>query len=222
MLDVLSQGDDPLRLFGIASAVLSAYAFLPYARNTVRGRTHPQRASWLIWSVLGLIAFVSQAAEGATASLWFAAIQVGWTLTIFALSIRRGTGRLLNAGDEYVLGAAALGLGLWALTDNAAYALGITITISMLGGGATILKAYRHPTSETMATWVLCFLAAVLAVLAVGRLDWVLLAYPLYLLSLYAGILIAMALGRSQMPDEARAAPAHPTVIEANARIYGP
>lgn len=201
MPDVLLQGDDPLRLLGIASALLSVYAFSPYARDTIRGRTQPQRASWLIWSVLGVIALVSQIAEGATASLWFAGVQVGWTVTIFSLSIWRGAGPILNARDGYVLGAAALGLGLWALTENAAYALGITITISMLGGAATILKAYRNPGSETMTTWVVCFLAALLAVLAVGDTDWVLLAYPLYLLTLYTGIIIALMSGRRQDSD---------------------
>lgn len=199
MLDALLQGGDPLRLFGITSAILSIYAFLPYARDTIRGHTQPQRASWLIWSVLGVIALASQVAEGAGASLWFAAIQVGWTVSIFGLSIWRGTGRFLNTGDQYVLGAAALGLGLWALTDHAAYALGITITVSMMGGTVTVIKAYRAPATETMSTWVVCFGAAALAVLSVGDLDWVLLAYPLYLLTLYAGIIVAIAIGRSHV-----------------------
>lgn len=198
MLDLLFQGGDPLRLFGIASAILSIYAFFPYARDTIRGRTKPQRACWLIWSVLGSIALVTQIVEGATESLWFAAIQVGWTVAIFALAIWRGVGRFLNPGDEYILAAAGMGLVLWAFTHNASYALIITISISMLGGLATILKAYREPGTETMATWVISWMAAACAVCAVGAYDWVLLAYPLYLLALYSGIVIAMVLGRAR------------------------
>ncbi|MBY5931393.1 hypothetical protein KUV51_00155 [Tateyamaria omphalii] len=198
MLDALFHGSDPLRLFGITSAILSIYAFFPYARDVVRSHTQPQRACWLIWSILGSIALVSQIVEGATDSLWFAAIQVGWTIVIFGLAIWRGQGRFLNPGDESILAAAAIGLGLWATTDSAAYALIITISISMLGGAATIAKAYRAPRTETMSTWVISWIASACAIFAVGSLDWVLLAYPLYLLCLYTGIVLAMALGRNR------------------------
>ena len=198
MLDLLFQGGDPLRLFGIASAVLSIFAFFPYARDTIKGRTQPQRACWLIWSVLGSIALITQVVEGATESLWFAAIQVGWTVAIFILAIWRGTGRFLRAGDEYILAAAAMGLVLWAFTKDAAYALVITISISLLGGLATTVKAYRAPGTETLTTWVVSWVAAACAVVAVGTLDWILLAYPLYLLLLYTGIVVAIMLGRNR------------------------
>ncbi|WP_299298577.1 hypothetical protein [uncultured Tateyamaria sp.] len=196
MLEAFFQEGDALRLAGIASALLSCLAFLPYARDTLTGRTQPQRASWLIWSVLGSIALGSQVYEGATTSLWFASIQVGGTILIFLLSIARGSGRFLKPGDGWVLMAAAVGMALWMVTDTAIYALAITITISLLGGAVTIRKAYADPQSETMAMWMCSLVAATLAVVSVGRLDWVLLAYPLYLLVLNGGIVIAMILGR--------------------------
>lgn len=198
MLEAIFQDGDALRRAGIASALLSCLAFLPYARDTLAGRTQPQRASWLIWSVLGSIALGSQVYEGATTSLWFASIQVGGTIVIFLLSIARGTGRFLKAGDAYVLAAAAAGMALWMLADTAIYALAITITISLLGGTVTIRKAYVAPHSETMAMWMCSLVAAALATLSVGRLDPVLLAYPLYLLLLNGAIVIAIALGRAR------------------------
>lgn len=214
MLDLLFQGGDPLRLFGIASALLSIFAFFPYARDTIKGRTQPQRACWLIWSVLGSIALITQIVEGATESLWFAAIQVGWTIAIFIMAIWRGTGRFLKAGDEYILAAAAMGLVLWAFTQDASYALIITISISLLGGLATVVKAYRAPGTETMATWIVSWIAAACAVVAVGTLDWILLAYPLYLLLLYTGIVVAIIMGRAR-----RRGAVFATVRSASARV---
>lgn len=206
MLEALFQGDilvplldgDPLYRVGVASALLSIVAFLPYARDILAGRTQPQRASWLIWSVLSCIAFSSQVAEGAGASLWFSMIQCGGTVSIFLLTIARGSGRFLGPGDGYVLAAAAMGLGLWAITEVAVYALAVTITISLLGGAVTIRKAYRDPRSETLSTWIICFVASGLALVSVGSFDWALLAYPLYLFTLYGAILIAIALGRTR------------------------
>ncbi|MEX3016881.1 hypothetical protein [Gymnodinialimonas hymeniacidonis] len=189
---------DPTLLawLGLVSAALSTVGYLPYLRDIVMGRTQPQRACWLIWSILGSIAVASQISEGAMASLGFAMVQVGGTILVFAMSIVCGVGRFTRPRDWFVLALAAVGLLLWALTSNAAYALGITITISLLGGSLTVVKAYQEPQSETLSTWITFWIASALAALAVGAWDAVLLAYPLYLLTLYTAILGAIALGR--------------------------
>lgn len=185
-----------LVIFGIAAGVLSIFAFLPYIFDTVVGRTQPQRASWFIWSVLGSIAFVAQVYEGATGSLWFAGIQASGTIVVFLLSIRRGHGKYLNKTDLTTLAAAGIGLVLWYFTESALYALIITISISLLGGLATVIKAYRHPQSETLITWVLSLIAATCAIVSVGEADFVLLAYPLYLFTLYIILVTAILSGR--------------------------
>ncbi|WP_420010447.1 hypothetical protein [Tateyamaria sp.] len=148
--------------------------------------------------MLGAIALGSQIYEGATASLWFAAMQVTGTVVIFALSIKWGTGTFVNRCDACVLIAAAGGLVAWALTETAVYALAITISISLLGGVMTVVKAYRDPGTETLTTWFASFCTAALAIVAVGELNWVLLAYPLYLFALNGAIVGAMMLGRTR------------------------
>ncbi len=187
---------DPLLLFGVISGVLSVYAYFPYIRDTIAGRTKPERASWLIWSVLGSIALASQIAEGASTSLWFAVVQVSGTVIVFLLSITKGHGDYLCRRNRLILPVAGAGLVLWYLTDVPAFALVITISISLMAGGVTIWKAYRDPGSETMTTWLVSLAAAWFAVLSVGALDWFMLAYPLYLLALYTGIVAAMTFGR--------------------------
>lgn len=187
---------DTLILFGLASGLISTFAFIPYIIDTSAGRTSPQRASWLIWSVLGSIAFFSQVYEGASSSLWFAGVQVAGSITVFLLSIFVGTGRFLNRSDYFVLAAAAMGLWLWYVTDTAVYALAITISISLLGGSVTVLKAYRAPETETLSTWAMSLIASLCAIAAVGEVDLILLAYPLYLLILNGAIVLAILLGR--------------------------
>jgi len=182
------------------SGVLSTFAYIPYVIDTLARRTRPQRASWLIWSVLGSIAFCSQLFEGAGSSLWFAGVQVSGTIIVFLLSIGLGIGGFLNRRDCVVLLCALIGLVLWYFTETAIYALVITISISLLGGSVTVLKAFREPDSETMTTWFLSLLASTCAIFSVGTLDWVILAYPLYLFTLNGAIVTAILLGR--MGDE--------------------
>ncbi|MEM7438801.1 MAG: hypothetical protein AAF393_04315 [Pseudomonadota bacterium] len=197
-MNSLFDGLGPLMALGLMSGVLSTFAYLPYIRDTWAGTTQPQRASWLIWSILSTIAFFSQVYEGATASLWFSGVQAAGTITVFLLSISRGVGGFLNGRDAVVLLVAAGGLMVWYFLDTAIYALATTISISLLGGTVTVIKAYHAPQSETLATWTWSFVASVFALAAVGSLDLVLLAYPAYLFILNGAIVVAIYFGKSR------------------------
>jgi len=197
MFDLVSLPPAWLPTFGVLSAALSIGAYGPYIRDTLRGETEPQRASWLIWSCLSMIAFCGQLAEGASQSLWFAGAQMTGTVAVTLLSNRRGKGSFLTRPDERVLWLALIGVIVWYFTETAAYALAMTITISLLGGTLTVAKAHRAPETETASTWTLSFIASCFALLSVGTLDWVLLAYPLYLFALNGAIICAIALGRA-------------------------
>lgn len=194
-----------LVMLGILSGAISTFAYLPYIIDTIRGNTRPQRASWLIWSILGAIAFFSQAYEGAGNSLLFTSVQVSGTIIVLLLSISAGGGALLRRSDCLVLCIAALGLLAWYHTDDASYALAFTIGISLLGATTTIARAYRDPDSETLSTWACSFIASIFAIASVGELNWVILAYPLYLLTLNGAIVAAIMLGRLRSMDRTTA-----------------
>ncbi|MEM1151241.1 MAG: hypothetical protein AAGI03_11905 [Pseudomonadota bacterium] len=182
---------------GLISAFLSIAAFAPYIRDTLFHGTRPLRASWLIWSVLSAISFTSQVSEGATMSLFYAGAQSGGTILIFLLAVRRGKGTYLRGRDGIVIAAACAGLIAWYATDSAAYALFISCGISLLAGSVTVAKAFAQPDSETMSCWVVSLLAAGFALMSVGRLDPILMAYPAYLIILNTAIVAAMVLGRA-------------------------
>ena len=179
------------------ATALGLLAYLPYVLDTLAGRTRPERASWLIWSVLSLVAFAAQISGGATASLGFVAANVACTVFVTILSIRCGTGGWSRPGDRKVLVAAAVGLVLWTLTDNPVWALSITITISLAAGVLTLAKAYKSPRTETLTTWMTCCAASLYALLAADTVDVMQAAYPAYLALLSAAISATILLGRT-------------------------
>lgn len=185
-----------LILFGTLSGILSAIAFFPYIKDTFRRRIAPDRASWLIWSTLGSIAFFSQVYEGATDSLWFAGVRVAGAIIVLMLSVRLSAGEFMSVKNRRILFIASCALIIWTYTETAAFALAITISISLLGGASTVQKAFQSPRSETMSTWVISLVASICAIFAVGKLDPILLAYPVYLFALHAAIVVAMLLGK--------------------------
>ncbi|MEL6466837.1 MAG: hypothetical protein AAFQ58_17880 [Pseudomonadota bacterium] len=165
-------------------------------RDILAERTRPERASWLIWAVLSAVSLLGQIHEGAEGSLGFAITQTLGTVIICALTFWKTSGLRFKTEDSQVLTATAVGIWLWAEMETAAYSLFVTITMSMMGGLLTMKKAFHDPSSETWSTWTSFFVSAALAIVAIGKVDWLLMAYPIYVMTLSSGIMLAMVLGQ--------------------------
>jgi hypothetical protein len=188
---------DILQVFGISSGILSAVCYVPYIRDILRLKTKPERASWFIWFTLGAIAFASQAAQGATHSLWLTVVQTFGVLTIFLLSLKYGVGGFMKH-DIISLVVAAISLVLWYFTNNPLSALVLIIIIDIAGAYPTIIKSYYSPESETLSTWILSSIAGICAMIAVGSLNGALLFYPIYICLANAAVATAIVLGRNK------------------------
>ena len=171
---------DILRVFGISSLVVNIISIIPYYRDIFRNKTKPERATWFLWAFLGVILFFTNLAEGAQESLWFASTQVVIPVSIFLLSFRYGVGGF-ERRDKIALTAALAALVLWYLTDNAVVALGLALLIDAAGLVLTWIKTWKAPETETLFSWALLLLVGPLAMLSVGELDYVLLAFPTYI-----------------------------------------
>ncbi len=184
-----------LQLFGYVSGFFSIISIFPYIRDILRLQTKPQRTTWFIYSVLGAISFFSQLAKGATNSLWLPGTITLTVGIIFFLSLKYGVGGF-STKDYLVLGIAALGLIAWYFTKEAAIALYLVILIDASGTYLTIEKTYVHPESETFSSWALASVSALFSLLAVGKVDVVLMSYPLYILLADGAIAATIILGK--------------------------
>jgi hypothetical protein len=191
-----------LQSFGFLSGILPMIGVVPYDRDIFRRKTRPHRGSFLIWSILGGVAFFTQFAKGATWSLFLPGADTIATLSIFILSIRYGTGGL-NKRDVGGLVLAALGLVLWFVTKQPLVALLLVIGIDAVGTVLTAIKTWEDPHSETFLSWLLASLGGLFAVFAVGKLSFVLLVYPTYIFTANGSINIVMLLRRKSVPVDA-------------------
>ena len=166
-------------VLGVLAGVVGIADTIPYVRDTIRGSTRPHRGTWLIWSVLAIVVFLSQRADGATWSLIMAAAQAVLTGAIFLLSIRRGEGGLSPA-DVLMLTLASGGVIGWIVADEPVIATACVVAADLIGAAMMVPKTYRDPGSETLATFALASLSGALATGAVGTLDPSLLLYPVY------------------------------------------
>lgn len=183
-----------IKLASYLSGIVILLSFLPYARDIFLGKTKPERISWLIWFVLGSIAFSSQFAEGASYSLVMTAAQAVGDFFIFTLAIKYGVGGFLKRDIAALIGA-GVSLILWYLTKEAAVALLLVILIDSIGVVLTIIKTYEKPQTETVSAWVLTFLGGFFGYLAVGSFNPVLLLFPFYISLASFSILMTIKLG---------------------------
>ncbi len=190
-----------LQTFGYISAILSLIMIIPYVKDIFYGTTKPERASWFIWTVLTSIAFFSQLSKGATDSLWLSAGQTFAVLIVFLLSIKYGVGGLTKR-DLRALVASGIGLVIWYFTNEALWALLVTVAIDGIGTYLTVLKAYKEPETETLSTFAISGTSGVFGALSVGSFNPILLIYPLYIIVANYTIGGAILLGKNRQRAE--------------------
>lgn len=162
-----------------AGGLVSVAALFPYIRDILLRKTKPERAMSWIYSALFGILFAAQLSAGATWLLIISGVYVLSSLLIAVFSLKYGYGKL-HRRDSYSLVIAAVGLALWLSTDRPLLAILIVIAIDFAGFWLTLVKTWHAPHSETLVTWQLNCLAAVLSVFSISTWTLTLVIYPLY------------------------------------------
>lgn len=182
------------QIFGYLSGIAILLSFVPYTKDIFLNKTKPERASWFIWAVLGLISFSTLLAKGAKYSLLLPAGQALGDIFIFILAIKYGIGGFKKR-DIIALIAAGIGLILWFLTKEPLTALFIAVFIDGTGAFLTTIKSYEQPETETISAWWLTFLGGLFSCFSVKNFNITLLIFPIYICIASGSILLAIKLG---------------------------
>jgi hypothetical protein len=179
---------------GVASAVVNTVGLVPYIKDIFKHKTKPERATWWIWLALNIIAFAAQAGAGATWSLFMTGAGIVAEGLIAFLSLSYGYGRFKRK-DLISLLIAMCGLILWKYTSDPLFALIVVLGIDLLGFWLTIEKTWKAPETETLIAWFFATLSGLFGVLAVGKLNFTQLLYPIYIM-LANGLMVWIILYR--------------------------
>ncbi len=164
-------------LFGKLAGILSIIAYFPYIWAIIKHKATPNRASWIIWTIVSGIIFFSYHSAGATDTIW---VPAGYTLGSFIvslLSIKYGEGGWTKL-DRNCFFAAGIGLIFWWIFNSPLFALYISLAIDTTASLPTIKKAYLNPLSENKLAWFLFWLGSVANVLAINSWIFVIYLYP--------------------------------------------
>lgn len=166
-------------LGGLIAGFLSLIAYLPYARDTIRGVAQPNRATWIIWSIVGGLLFASYNAAAGGAARWVPLADALGPVLIAMLAARYGRGgwNRLEVACLLLAGLSVIG---WVLTGSPMVTLGINLLLAFLGAIPTFRNVYYHADTEPPLAWRLFLLSNVLNLLAIQHWSWSSAAYPVY------------------------------------------
>lgn len=184
--------------FAVASGVIIVAGAPPYVYDILKGKTKPQRTTWFIWSVLGLIAFISQVKLGAHWSLLFSGLDAAGSIAVYLLSLKYGVGGWTKL-DKIALGIAAIGVIISLIARSPTVALWGVVLADISGAALTVRKTYSDPSSETAITWFFVGTSSLFGALSVGKWDFALLLYPLYLTAGNYAVLSAIFIGKAHL-----------------------
>jgi hypothetical protein len=166
-------------VFGISAGVINAIGLIPYVADIFRHKTKPERATWWVYSALYGLLFTAQMQSGAK---WLLAVTGAYILSavsIAILSLHFGYGSF-HKRDTVSLLIAAVGLGLWKLTNQPLAAIVIVILVDAAGFWLTLIKTWHAPYSETLIGWQCAFAAACLSVFSIEKWSPSLFLFPVY------------------------------------------
>jgi hypothetical protein len=185
--------------FVILGALIGATGQAYYVRDTVRGRTQPNRVTWLLWTVAPLLAFAAEinAGVGLRALLTFMA-GFGPLIIFTATFVNRtgaGRGAVWRVSRlDLVCGAlSVLGTIGWIVTRQGLVAIGASIAADALAWLPTIVKSWQDPESESSGVFVGGLANATITLLTVRRPTAAVVAFPAYTLVVAVTQLILVA-----------------------------
>lgn len=170
-------------VLGLIAGIIAFLAYIVYIISIFRGGSKPNRATWWIWSFMGLVLALSYHFSGAENTIWVPYVEFLGPLSIAILSIKYGEGGLDDKTDLFCLLGAFISVLLWIIFNNPVIALVTNLAIDSFAIIPTIKKSYLRPEGEDFWAWFGTGLADSLNMFAVERFTFAVLVYPIYMLT---------------------------------------
>ncbi len=167
--------------FALLGAAINLVGTGMYAIDTLRGTTKPNRVTWVLWSLAPLITFAAEIQQGVTfpAAFTFVAF-FGPALVMLASFLNKQSYWRLSRFDIACGAMSVLALILWIITKTGNVAIVFSILADALAATPTVIKAYRHPATESAFAYLSGFFGSILTLLTIDTWNLANVAFPLY------------------------------------------
>lgn len=197
----LDLGDAKVVL-GLIAGAIALLAYVVYVVSILRGKSKPNRATWWIWSFMGLVLALSYQFSGAENTIWVPYVEFLGPFIIALLSLKYGEGGLNDKTDAICLIGALLSILLWIISKNPVVALITNLITDSFAIVPTIKKSYLRPEGEDFWAWFGTGMADSLNFFAVERFSFAILIYPVYMLLSDLIIIVILFIRKKNVVDD--------------------
>ncbi|MDQ6730681.1 MAG: hypothetical protein M3022_10350 [Actinomycetota bacterium] len=191
--------------FVILGALFSFGTVLVYIRDTLNGRTQPNRVTWLLWGLAPMLAFAAELKDHVgLGSLMTFSVGFNPLLVLVASFVNPHGSWRIGRFDYLCGGLSILGTVAWIVTSNSDVALAAAIVADGLAALPTVRKALISPASESGVIFVGGIVNGTIALLAARRIDAAHIAFPLYILLLNFALAVIMTRGARTADSDQR------------------
>ena len=148
-----------------------------YIVDIVRGNTKPHFYTYLVWSIVTMIAFFGSLAAGGGYGAWVIGITGFLTIVVMLLSLKYGT-KDIKPIDTYFLIAACVAILPWLVLKDPLWSVILAVIIDALGYFPTIRKTWKAPRSEIFSPWILGSVKAALALVTLQSFNLTTILFP--------------------------------------------
>ncbi len=186
-------------ILGLISIIFAVIGFGKYIRDILKNETHPHAFSWVVWGLLGAVAFFAQRSEAAGAGSWATGAGAMACLVIAALSVFYGE-RTITKSDWLFFLSALVTIPLWAITGDPLWSVILAATIDTVGFFPTFRKAYEKPKEETAFLFVTDTFKFGCSIFAMERYSMTNLFYPVVIIA-FNVIFVSMLVWRRRKQE---------------------
>jgi hypothetical protein len=178
-------GECMIQILVITGSAAELIASANYIIDTIKGKTQPNRVTWLIWAVAVFTTTAAELSDGVTWSVLPVFMKGFCPLLIFLASFLNKKAYWKLGILDYSCGfLAILALSLWIVTSNPKVAIIFALASDFLAGTPTIIKIWKYPETESKAIYIVGIFSALTAVIAIKSWSFVETTFPIYLVAM--------------------------------------
>lgn len=191
-------------LLASLGVLLGLIGTFPYIRDTLRGKTKPHVITWLIWTLLALVAFAGQLVGGGGPGAYVTGVTAMMNAVILVLSVRFSK-TLVTRFDIGLLTVAMLALPLWWIAGSPIISVVLASVIMIIGYIPTYQKSWMLPERETVSLFAFSALKQLFGLLGLAAYNVLTVLFPLSLLIANLGLVFVILMRRrevgAKLPD---------------------
>lgn len=167
----------------IIAGLIAIGATFPYLRDIVRRTTKPSIVTWFTWGSLSLIAgFAALSGHAYETAIFSFSLAIADYAIVIMGSIKDGV-RHYTKLDIACQIVAIVGVLLWISTSQPVLAVLFVILADLIGAVPTYRHIWARPHEETLDTYMLSALSAVVVAISLASFSFINSGYPVYILA---------------------------------------